>query len=271
MAHPMKKEMEGVTGHNAKLKRMTAHYGDADSSMKKNAPVDILKSEGGEDAVGYGADSSTAKARSDRPARRAVAANPVATYRKGGVVKHKARHKAKHRAEGGDVSAIEEANKNQAAANRARGGRTKHKGTHVNVIVAPQGGSPAPGAAPVLPLGANPALPPGMPPRPPVGLSGGPGMVPPMGGPGPMMAGAPGGLPPGVIPPRARGGKVAHPDEAEDRAMIKTMVKPSALKRARGGRLPSQKHHMTAGAVTGEGRLEKIGKKGHNAGKPQEV
>ena len=94
----------------------------------------------------------------------------------------------------------------------------------------------------------------------------------------PPMAGAPmGGMPgmmppPGAMPPRKRGGRVHHADEAEDRAMIKGMVKGSALKhRASGGRLASQKHHMTAGAVTGEGRLEKIGKKCHNAGRPQEV
>lgn len=146
----------------------------------------------------------------------------------------------------------------------ARGGRTKHKGTNVNVIV----GHPGAGAPP--PMAGAPALP-MPPPRPPVGppMAGGPpgGMPPGMMPPG-------GGLPPGMIPPggppmplrkaggRAfkRGGKV-HPDEAEDRAMIKHMVKGAALKRKHGGRT-----NMDAGAANGEGRLEKIknyGKKAH--------
>jgi hypothetical protein len=73
------------------------------------------------------------------------------------------------------------------------------------------------------------------------------------------------------MPPRARGGKVEHADAKEDKAMIKKMVKPESLKRARGGRLPNQKHHMTAGAASGDGRLEKIGKKAHDAGRPQTV
>ncbi len=268
MAHPNK--AEGVRGHNEKLRRMTRDYGDANPKMKKLAPVDDAKEEGSEDAVGFGADSSNAKARGDRKARRTTAANPLATYRKGGRVVTK----GKRRAEGGDVSAIEMANKNQASANldRARGGRTKHKGTHVNVIVAPQGGGAGAAAAPMPPLGANPAMPM---PRPPVAPVGPVGAMPmPMaGGPGamPMAPGAPGGMPPGIMPPRARGGKVNHADEAEDKAMIKGMVKGSALKRASGGRLPNQKHRMTAGAVTGEGRLEKIGKKAHDAGKSQAV
>ena len=278
MAHPNKKE--GVEGHNAKLRRMTRGYGDANPAMKKLAPVTAQKKEGGEEAVGFGADSDKASARSDRPARRTTSANPVATYKKGGATK------------------------------LAKGGRTKHKGTHVNVIVAPQGGSPPPGAGAGLPMGANPAGAMMPPPKPPMAGPGpmapppGAGMgMPPGAGAGPMMAGAPGGLPPGMMPPRKRGGKVAHADEKEDAAQIKKMVKPDALKRAdggpadktsedwtqaqevmqrkayegpetnraRGGRLPNQKHRMTAGAVTGEGRLEKIGKKPEKPSRPQAV
>ncbi len=251
MAHPMRKESE--TAHAAKVRKMTTHYGSADPAMNKRAPVDALKGEGGEDAVGFGADSSAPSARADRPARRTAAANPLSTYKWGGKVK------AKKRAEGGDVSAIEMANKNQAAANpnRARGGRTKAKGTHVNVIVAPQGLSPGAGAPPPMPLGLPPGLPPGMPPKPPMGA---PGPTPPMGGPSPLMAGAPGGMPPGMMPPRARGGKIAHADVKEDKAMIKGMVKPSALKRARGGKI-----HMTAGSESGPGRLEKTAARVRNA------
>lgn len=255
--HPMKKE--GVVGHSRKLREYTRDYGDANPAMKQLARVDRFKKEGEEDAVGYGADSSTVRARSDRPARRSVAANPLATYKRGGSVK------AKKRADGGDVSLIEKANRNQAEAtpNRARGGRLKGKGTHVNVIVAPQQPAAAPAAPPLPPPMGGPGLPPPMPPKPPLGAGGPP---PPMGGPSPIMAGAPGGIPPGLIPPRARGGKVAHEDAKEDKAMIKNMVKPSALKRARGGKV-----HMTAGSESGPGRLEKIGKKAHDAGRPQTV
>ena len=92
----------------------------------------------------------------------------------------------------------------------------------------------------------------------------------------PMAAGAPGGIPPGMIPPRARGGAV-HKDEAQGKALIKKTLHDEGLTpaknpgRAHGGRLPNQKHDMTAGAVSGVGRLEKIGDKPHDAGKPQTV
>lgn len=269
MAHPQKKE--AASSHNDKLRRMTEDYGSA-SGPKNNilAPPNRLKGEGPEDSVGFGAESGAPRARSDRAARRPTA-NPVATYAKGGRVKHKA--------DGGDVSAIEEANRDQKATDRARGGRTKGKhGTHVNVIVAPQGAGAGPGGPgmppPVLPVGGPPpmAAAPPMPPRPPMAP---PGAGAPMMPPGAMP---PGALPPGIVPPRAAGGRV-HKDEKQDEALIKRTLKNEGLirsnkaehVRARGGRLPNQKHDITAGAVTGVARLEKIGEKPHDAGKPQVV
>ena len=90
--------------------------------------------------------------------------------------------------------------------------------------------------------------------------------MPPMGPGGPMAGGPPmmppGAMPPGMMPPRARGGKVNHADAKEDKAMIKKMVKSDSLKgRARGGKV-----HMTAGAGTGEGRLEKEAARIRNKG-----
>lgn len=238
MAHPMKREsMDGI---NAKMRRMTMDYGSA-SGPKNNrlAPTNALKEEGPEEASGFGAEAGVPRPRGDRASR---LANPVATYAKGGAVQ------------------------------RARGGRAKKKGaTNVNVIVAPQGG----GGAPPMPMpppamaGPPPGGPP-MPPKPPMGA--GPMGMPPGAAGLPMAPGAPGGLPPGIVPPRKRGGRV-HEDAAQDKALIEKTLKDEGLvrERASGGRLPNQKHHMTAGAVTGEGRLEKIGKKPHDAGKPQAV
>ena len=263
MAHPLKNEVSDA--HTAKLRAMTTHYGSA-SGIANNiaSPQSRLKGEGGEHHVGFGADSSAASSkRGDRPARTSMAANPLATYARGG--------KVKHRDAGGDVSPIEEANKDQAEANmkstgggviaRARGGRAKHgKGaTHVNVIVAPQGaGGPPPGAGPspqlaALAAGAHPPM--GGPPPMPPGAGG-----PPPGGPPMMPPGGPGGPPPGM-PMRARGGKVMgdHPDASQDKALIqKTLREEGLVRKARGGGIT-----MTAGALTGEGRLEKMGKKVH--------
>lgn len=117
---------------------------------------------------------------------------------------------------------------------RASGGRTEKKGgskgkkgsgNHVNIVVAggghPPGGG-APGAAPAalspLPPGAGP-----MPPKPPMPP---PPAGPPMGGP-PVGA----GVPPGMPPMRAAGGRA---------------------NRARGGAA------MTASAKSGVGRMERI-------------
>ena len=104
----------------------------------------------------------------------------------------------------------------------ARGGKTKgkHHHTNVNIVVAPHGGPPpASGAAPAA-LGGPPGLPPGggLPPRPP--MAGPPGMP-------------PGGMPPpGMKPPG--------------------MMKRGGRAYAKGGKVP-----MKAGALSGEGRLEK--------------
>jgi hypothetical protein len=228
--HPMKKE--SVAGHNAKLRRMTRHYGDADPTMRQSAPVDeFAASPPDEEVPEFGSDSMPPRARADRIGRRAIAANPVPTYNKGGRIK-----------------------------GRAEGGRVKGR-TNVNVIVMPptspgQGGPNVP--PPVLPTG-NPPVPPG---------SATP--LPPM----PLMAPAlpPNGIGtnPAVPPiPRRRGGRVHHTDVGEDKALIRSMVKRSALKgRAKGGRI-----HMTAGAESGEGRLEKARARAAHARheKPQEV
>ena len=101
----------------------------------------------------------------------------------------------------------------------ARGGKTKDKkGTHINIAVVNPHKDAAPG---VPPAGGPPGLPPGLPPGGPPGL--------PPGGPPGMPPGMP---PPGMKPPgmMKKGGRVFK----------------------RGGKVP-----MTAGSLSGEGRLEK--------------
>lgn len=228
MAHPMK--TDAGNSSTAKFKSLTRHYGAANPSMNKAAGVTAQFQNGPQEAQGFGVEGNAMPQRHDKASRRAANANPVAAYKSGGRV-----------------------------AARARGGATKGKkgATHVTVVVAPQGQQ--------QPIQPNPALaaagvPPSPPPKPPM-MS--PGAMPagmPMAGapmmgagmpPGAMMP--PGAIPPGAIPPRKRGGSVKHSDEAEDKALVRQMVKPGALKgRARGGTV-----HMTAGAESGPGRLEK--------------
>lgn len=244
MAHPNKKE--GVVGHNAKLKKMTEHYGAADPAMVKKAPGTLPN--GPQEDPGFGVEGDAPVARGDR-ARRSSAANPIATYKRGGRVHD--REKAEARACGGEVPARAFGG---GVIQRARGGRSSKKGaTHVNVIIQqPSGNQPVvpPPVVPPVAMGG----PPGMPPKPPMappGAGGPPGLPPGIGpGAGPMPPGLP---PPGMMPPRKRGGRIEHEDAAEDAAEIRSMVKDSALKkRARGGSIK-----MTAGSESGPGRLEK--------------
>lgn len=249
MAHPLSKDIEGVTGHNAKLKRMTRDYGAANKSQYKTARGNLEN--GPQKDYGYGAEGEgeASPARSDRT-RRSSAANPIATYKRGGRVAE--RDKAEARAEGGAVPARAFGG---GVIQRARGGKAGRAKapTNITIVVAPQ--SPQGSNNPALPPEGTSPVPPPMP-KPPMAGPGGPG-GPPGGAPGgpPGMPLPPGALPPGGVPPglmaglgRKRGGGV-HSDAKEDAAQIKRMVKPAAL-RARGGRL-------TAGAATGEGRLEK--------------
>jgi hypothetical protein len=252
---------------------MTAHYGAASGpANNKSAPTNVFKQEGPEEDTGFGTDSTPPHMRKDRRARggfvKRAAGGSVIARRKGG--------KIAHRDSGGDVSDIEKANRDQAMTKeRAAGGRTKHKGsTHVNVIVAPQGQGGPGGVRPVPPVAGPPGLPPGLPPGgPPPGMppmAGGMPPRPPMG-----VMPPPGAMPPGMIPPRARGGKVGglseqglKPSETGTHVQPKNVMKttPSGT---HVKQLPHRTH--TAGGGSGHGRLEKIGGKGHHAGKPQVV
>ena len=237
--HPNK--ASSVKGNNAKLKRMTEDYGAADPSMFKTAKG-VLKN-GPQDDVGFGEGDKPAP-RGDK-ARRTSAANPIATYAKGGRVRHAGGGviggQVAMRAMGGRLEGEMGMPSNVGSSK----GRGKRAGTNVNIIVAPQSGPPpGPAAAPQLP----PPMP-GGPGGPGAGAGGPPGLPP--GLPMPPGAAPAGALPPGLPQlPRKRGGRV-HPDATEDKALVKQMVKPTAL-RARGGSIK-----MTAGAESGPGRLEK--------------
>lgn len=269
MTHPNK--ADSVKGNNAKLRKYTEDYGAADPKMNKLASVDRFKKNGPEEAVGYGAEDGKATPRGDRPARKSSAANPIATYAKGGRVRQRA-----------DGGRLEGEMGTPGGMLGSRGSRSKGKSasTNVNIIVAPQAPAQPQPAPPPLEGLAGEGGPPPSPPlgMGPVGPSAGAGAPPGgPGGPGPLAGmGGPGGRPLGATPPglpqipRKRGGRVhpfskkEHPDEVEDKALVKDMVKPSALKRAAGGR-------MTAGAESGPGRLEKTANRARRQGGDKSV
>ncbi len=151
-------------------------------------------------------------------------AHPHHEHRQHKVEKRRVGHITKGYASGGAVHGDEKADMNlikrtvkksamrmdggrvkARADRRARGGRTKHKGTTVNIINSPGhagGGAPMPGMMPHPPVAPGPLA--GMPP------GAAPPMPPPVAPPARPMAPPMGGPMPGPMPPRHQGGRATY-------------------------------------------------------------
>lgn len=302
--HPMKREAEDAI--NAKMRRMTRDYGSTSGpANNKLAPMERDKAEGPEESIGFGADSGAPRGRGDRAGRKPVTANPIPTYAKGGAAIGRAsggRAKKKGATnvnvivapQGGGAPPMPPAPPIVAG---------PPPGAAPMPPKPPMGAGPMgmpPGAAdlPMAP-GAPGGLPPGIvPPRAKGGRvakkrddggsvdrkqdapeqAGPRRQIFPTGSIGNKLFDAADKqkLPPegtGSTLPydrfkrgRASGGRISGED---DDAVTERTRKNEGLvhERASGGGMP----RMTAGAATGEGRLQKIGKHGKNAGRPQAV
>ena len=172
----------------------------------------------------------------------------------------------------------QEGRKSGGRTKRASGGRAKGK-SNINIVIAPQ---PAAQGAMPAPMGMppRPPMPMPMPPAPggaPGGMPPGAGAMPmPMPVPIPMAGGAPAPAPqgagvpglPGMAPlPRKSGGRIksykdmtAGAGSGEGRLQKEEMQEYKRTARKAGGKVPN----MTAGAGSGPGRIEKIHAYGEN-------
>ena len=193
------------------------------------------------------------KHRADGGAVKLATGGSVKALKTGGSVKPEAK------AAGGSVAPRLDKRERGGTIKLARGGKAK-KGhhTHINIMVAPKGGDAAPPmGAGGPPMGGPPMGAPPMPPKAPMG--------PPPGGP----MGAPGGIPgmPPGMPPKppgvmARGGKAPSGISSKENLSHWANYAKSNTRYEQGGKVP-----MKAGAITGQGRKEKIKAYGKNARK----
>jgi hypothetical protein len=150
-----------------------------------------------------------------------------------------------------------EGNKPKASLGRyARGGAVKGKGTNVNIVISPPAAAPSAGMPPsIMPPPHVPQ--PGPAPAPPMPPGAAPGMPP----------GMPGGMPPGMMHKHGgraykKGGAVKLDAAAAVHKHEKHLHKgEKETKFARGGKVGE----YTAGAASGDGRLQKVANYGKKA------